>query len=80
MSSSEDRSRLVASALELALLDAASRKAEKTIEEMNAMLDATNRCADQVFVELERMRGAAPILTPAARPRAAKAKATRGTR
>ena len=42
------------------LLDAASRNAEKTIEEMNAMQGATNRRADQVFAELERMRGTGP--------------------
>jgi hypothetical protein len=45
---------------ELALLDAASRSAETTIEEMNAMQGATNRRADQVFAALECMRGAAP--------------------
>ncbi len=65
---------------ELALLDAASRNAEKTIEEMNAMLDATNRRADQVFAELERMRGAAPTQAAATRARATAAKTTRRTR
>jgi hypothetical protein len=65
---------------ELALLDAASRNAEKTIEEMNAMLDATNRRADQVFAELERMRGVASIKAPATRAPAAKAKTTRRPR
>jgi uncharacterized protein (DUF433 family) len=42
---------------ELALLDSASRNAEKTIEDMNAMLGATNRRADEVFKELEQIRG-----------------------
>jgi hypothetical protein len=62
---------------ELALLDAASRNAEKTIKEMNAMLGATNRRADQVFAELERMRGAAPAQAFAAKAGAAQAKTTR---
>jgi uncharacterized protein (DUF433 family) len=44
---------------ELALLDSASRNAEKTIEDMNAMLGATNRRADEVFNELEQIRGSA---------------------
>jgi uncharacterized protein (DUF433 family) len=44
---------------ELALLDAASRNAEKAIEDMNAMLGATNRRADEVFKELEQIRGSA---------------------
>jgi uncharacterized membrane protein len=65
---------------ELALLDAASRNAEKTIQEMNAMLDATNRRADQVFTELERMRGAAPAKAPSTRARAAAAKTKRSAR
>jgi hypothetical protein len=65
---------------ELALLDAASRNAEKTIEEMNAMLDVTNRRADQVFAELEQMRGAALPKNSALRARAATAKTARRPR
>ena len=65
---------------ELALLDAASRNAEKTIEEMNAMLAATNRRADQVFAELEQMRSAALPKASATRARAATAKTTRRPR
>lgn len=52
---------------ELALLDAASRNAERTIGEMNAMLDASHRRADQVFAELECMRRAASARAPVAR-------------
>jgi hypothetical protein len=44
---------------ELALLDSASRNAEKAIEDMNAILGATNRRADEVFTELEQIRGSA---------------------
>jgi hypothetical protein len=65
---------------ELALLDAASRNAEKTIKEMNAMLDATNRRADKVFTELERMRSAASVQSPVRRAPASKAKTTRRPR
>jgi hypothetical protein len=65
---------------ELELLDAASRNAEKTIKDMNAMLAATNRHADRVFAELERMRGATAIRVPAADAPAAKAKTPRRPR
>jgi uncharacterized protein (DUF433 family) len=65
---------------ELALLDAASRSAEKAIEEMNAMLGTTNRRADQVFTKLERMRGAASAHAPAKRAPASKSKTTRRPR
>jgi uncharacterized membrane protein len=65
---------------ELALLDAASRNAEKTIGEMNAMLEATNRRADEVFAELEHMRGAALRKGSGPRARAATTKTVRRTR
>lgn len=45
---------------DLKLLDAATRQAQGAIAEMNQMLAATNRRADQVFAELERLRGSAP--------------------
>ncbi len=45
---------------ELELLDAASKQAESTIAEMNAMLEATNRNADRIFAELARLRGGSP--------------------
>lgn len=45
---------------ELALLDAATRHAQTTLAEMSAMLEETNRKADRVFAEMERMRGSRP--------------------
>jgi hypothetical protein len=48
---------------ELALLDAATRQAAEAIAEMADMLKATNRKADAVFAELERLhRGQSPAL------------------
>jgi hypothetical protein len=44
---------------ELALLDAASRQAERDIAEMNHMLAATNQKAEAVFAEMARLREAA---------------------
>ena len=41
----------------LELLDVATKQAERTIGEMTEMLDATNRRADLIFSELERLRG-----------------------
>jgi hypothetical protein len=46
------------SAEELQLLDAATRKAESDIEEMNAILDRANARARRFFKELEQLRGA----------------------
>lgn len=40
----------------LALFDVATRQTQTAIEEMNQMLDATNRNADRVFAEIERLR------------------------
>ena len=42
---------------ELDLLDVATRKAQADIAEMVELLDATNRKADQVFAQLEPLRG-----------------------
>ena len=42
---------------ELDLLDVATRKVQADIAEMVELLDATNRKADQVFAQLERLRG-----------------------
>ena len=41
---------------ELALLDAATKHAARDIAEMNEMLEATNRKADRIFAELEKIR------------------------
>jgi hypothetical protein len=45
---------------ELELLDVATRHAASAISEMSAMLEATNRKADAIFAELERLRGGRP--------------------
>ena len=42
---------------ELELLEAATRHAASGIAEMNMMLEATNRKADQVFAEMAKLRG-----------------------
>ncbi len=57
---------------ELALLDAATRRASEDIAEMNAMLEATNRNAARVFAELEKLRGAGAGETLRRRPAAAR--------
>lgn len=41
---------------ELEVLDAATRQAESAIAEMNQMLAETNRKADRIFAELDRLR------------------------
>lgn len=48
------------SAEELALLDAATKGAERTLAEMSAMLDATNRKAERIFAEMAVLRGGYP--------------------
>jgi hypothetical protein len=45
---------------ELALLDAATQQAADAIADMTSNLEATNRKADAVFAELERLHGGAP--------------------
>lgn len=45
---------------DLELLDAATKQAADAIAEMNDMLDATNRNADRIFAELEKLRGGRP--------------------
>ena len=55
---------------ELELLDAATKQAAGMIAEMSDMLEATNRKADRIFAELEKLRGDRPagaqadIVTP----------------
>ncbi len=46
---------------DLELLDAATRQAADAIAEMNDMLDTTNRSADRIFAELEKLRGGRPV-------------------
>lgn len=46
---------------DLELLNAAAGQAALAIAEMNDMLDATNRKANLVFAELERLRGGRPV-------------------
>lgn len=45
---------------ELELLDAATQRAQADIDAMTAMLDATNRRAELIFKELEKLRGGRP--------------------
>ena len=65
---------------ELDLLDVATRKAQADIAEMVELLDATNRKADQIFAQLERLRGSS-VSEPAGETSAPKkAGAKRGSR
>jgi hypothetical protein len=64
---------------ELDLLEIATRKAQSDIAEMVELLDATNRKADEIFAQLERLRGsAAPGSAGASAPKQPGAK--RGSR
>jgi hypothetical protein len=45
---------------ELELLDAATNQTASAIAEMSEMLEATNRKADRIFAELEKLRGNRP--------------------
>ena len=59
---------------ELELLDVAAQQAAGAIAEMSDMLDATNRKANRIFAELEKLRGSRPagaeaeIVVPAEAP------------
>ena len=65
---------------ELELLDAAARQAAGAITEMNDMLDATNRRADQIFAEMEKLRGGRPVGAEAGIVRSPKATRRRASR
>jgi hypothetical protein len=45
---------------ELELLDAATSQAAAAIAEMSDILEVTNRRADRIFAELEKLRGGRP--------------------
>ncbi|MBC7943844.1 MAG: ribbon-helix-helix protein, CopG family [Burkholderiales bacterium] len=49
---------------ELALLDAATKRTEALLAEMNEMLDGVNRKAERIFAEMAKLRGGDPENLP----------------